>query len=62
MRVGAYGLPTCQDEELAAQVLLGVLLGGLGLALATPIVAATVVVTRALYVEDVLGDRESPAL
>lgn len=41
---------------LAAQVLFGVLLGGLGLALATPIVAATVVVVRGLYVEDVLGD------
>ncbi len=42
---------------LAAQAVLGVLVGFLGLALATPLVAAGLVLTRMIYVEDVLGDR-----
>ncbi|MGE3269472.1 MAG: AI-2E family transporter [Chloroflexota bacterium] len=42
---------------ITAQVLLGVLLGGLGLALATPLTAAALVLVKMLYVEDVLGDR-----
>lgn len=41
---------------LTAQVLLGVLLGGLGLILATPLTAALVVVVQKLYVRDVLRD------
>jgi predicted PurR-regulated permease PerM len=40
---------------VAAQVLLGVLLGGMGVALATPLAAAALVLVRMLYVEDVLG-------
>lgn len=38
------------------QVLLGFLLGGLGLVLATPLLAAGLVLVRMLYVEDVLHD------
>jgi predicted PurR-regulated permease PerM len=41
---------------LAAQALLGALFGILGLALATPLVAAAVTAVRLLYVEDVLAD------
>lgn len=41
---------------LSAQIILGVLAGFLGLLLATPLVAAIVVLVRMLYVEDVLGD------
>lgn len=41
---------------LAAQVLFGVLGGPLGLALATPIAAATLIIVRRAYVEDALGD------
>lgn len=44
---------------LISQVLLGVLVGGLGLILATPIVAIVMVLTNMLYVQDVLGDRSS---
>jgi predicted PurR-regulated permease PerM len=40
---------------IVAQVLLGVLAGGLGLVLATPLAAALVLV-KMLYVEDALGD------
>jgi predicted PurR-regulated permease PerM len=38
-------------------VLLGVLAGGIGLALATPLTVVTLVLVRELYVEDVLSDR-----
>lgn len=38
------------------QVALGVVVGPVGLAVATPLVAAAVVLVRRLYVEDVLGD------
>jgi predicted PurR-regulated permease PerM len=41
---------------LSSQVLMGVLFGGIGLALASPITAATVVAAKRLYVEDALGD------
>lgn len=41
---------------LAAQALLGALFGILGLALATPLVAAALTAVRLLYVEDVLAD------
>ena len=41
---------------IAAQVLLGVLLGVLGVALATPIAAAAMVAIQRLYVEELLGE------
>ncbi len=41
---------------LLIQVLLGVLAGGLGIALATPLLAVIMVVTRMVYIQDVLGD------
>ncbi len=41
---------------IAAQVLLGILLGGLGVILATPLTAAALVMVKLLYVEDALGD------
>jgi predicted PurR-regulated permease PerM len=42
---------------IVAQVILVLLLGALGLLIASPLVAVLVVVVRMLYVEDVLGDR-----
>ncbi|HEY7193286.1 MAG TPA: AI-2E family transporter [Gemmatimonadales bacterium] len=42
---------------LAAQIILGVLAGIIGLLVATPLVAAGIVLVRMIYVEDVLGDR-----
>jgi predicted PurR-regulated permease PerM len=42
---------------LTTQIVLGMLVGPIGLAVATPLAAAGVVLTRMLYVEDVLGDR-----
>ena len=42
---------------LFAQVLLGVIAGGLGVAVATPLAAALMVAIDKLYVEDVLGER-----
>jgi predicted PurR-regulated permease PerM len=42
---------------LFAQVLLGVVAGGLGVAVATPLAAAVMVAVNKLYVEDVLGER-----
>jgi len=44
---------------LIAQVLLSILVGGLGLILATPIIAIAMVLINMLYVEDVLGDKLS---
>ena len=41
---------------LSAQIILGVLAGFLDLLLATPLVAAALVIIRMLYVEDVLAD------
>ncbi len=41
---------------IMAQVFLGVLVGGLGLLLATPLTAAVFVIVKMLYVEDTLGD------
>jgi predicted PurR-regulated permease PerM len=40
------------------QLILGVLIGGLGLVLATPLLAVIVVLVKMIYFEDVLGDRE----
>ncbi len=42
---------------ITMQVFMGVLFGALGLALASPLTAAAMVLVRMLYVEDVLGDR-----
>ena len=44
---------------LSAQVILGALAGFIGLLFATPLVAAGLVLVRMIYVEDMLGDRES---
>lgn len=41
---------------IIAQVILGVMLGALGLLLATPLTAAALVLVKKLYVEDTLGD------
>jgi len=41
---------------ISAQVLLGVLVGGIGVVLASPLVASVIVIVRMLYVEDALGD------
>jgi predicted PurR-regulated permease PerM len=41
---------------LASQVLMGILFGVLGVALATPLTAAGLVATKRFYVEDTLGD------
>lgn len=43
---------------IIAQILLGILVGGLGLILATPILAVAVVLVKMLYIEDVLGDEQ----
>src|SRR5699024_1548219 len=40
-----------------AQVVLGILVGGLGLVFATPIMAVVIVLIRMLYVQDVLGQQ-----
>ncbi len=42
---------------LGSQVLTGVLMGGLGVALATPLAAAVFVLVKKLYVNDVLDDQ-----
>lgn len=48
---------------LASQLLFGSIAGLLGVALATPLVAVTIVLVRSLYVEDALGDSmDQPAL
>ncbi|MFN0278069.1 MAG: AI-2E family transporter [Pyrinomonadaceae bacterium] len=44
---------------IAFQLGLGAIIGGLGLVLATPLLAAVVVLVKMVYIEDVLGD-ESP--
>ncbi len=44
---------------IVAQIALGVLLGGLGLVLATPLLAAVIVLVQMVYVEDVLGDKNT---
>ena len=41
---------------ITAQVLLGVLVGGAGVVLASPLIASLIVIVRMLYVEDTLGD------
>jgi predicted PurR-regulated permease PerM len=46
---------------IVAQLALGVLLGGLGLVLATPLLAVIMVLVQMVYVEDVLGDSNTDA-
>jgi predicted PurR-regulated permease PerM len=41
------------------QLALGILIGGLGLVLATPLLAVVMVVIQMVYIEDVLGDRDT---
>jgi predicted PurR-regulated permease PerM len=41
---------------IGVQILLGVLVGGLGLILATPLTAAGMVMVKMVYIEDILGD------
>jgi predicted PurR-regulated permease PerM len=41
------------------QLALGVLIGGLGLVLATPLLALLMVVIQMVYVQDILGDRDT---
>ncbi len=40
------------------QIFLGVLVGGLGLVLATPLLAVFIVLVKMLYIEDILGDSD----
>jgi len=40
------------------QLALGAMVGGLGLVLATPLLAVVVVVVQMVYIQDILGDRE----
>lgn len=42
---------------ILAQLALGVLIGGLGLVLATPLLAVVMVLVQMIYIEDILGDR-----
>ena len=42
------------------QLALGAMIGGLGLVLATPLLAMIVVIVKMVYFEDVLGDKEPP--
>ena len=46
---------------IAAQLFLGMLLGGLGLLVATPLVAVLLVVVKMVYIEDTLGEPISNA-
>lgn len=68
--VESYLLDPVLDKKIVAippgltltmQVVLGMLVGPIGLAVATPLAAAGVVLVRMLYVEDVLGDAPRPA-
>jgi len=44
------------------QIGLAVLVGGLGLVLATPILAVIIVVVEMVYIQEILGDREATEL
>lgn len=44
---------------LFAQIMLGVLVGGIEIVLATPLAAVILVAVKMLYIEDILGDTES---
>lgn len=44
---------------ITSQIALGVLIGGLGLVLATPLLAVIMVLVQMVYIEDVLGDSDT---
>lgn len=44
---------------IVSQLILGILIGGLGLVLATPILAVLMVLIQMLYIQDVLGDEDT---
>ena len=44
---------------IIAQLALGVLIGGLGLVLATPLLAVVMVLVQMVYIQDVLGDKDT---
>ena len=44
---------------ITSQLILAVLIGGLGLVLATPILAVIMVLIQMIYVEDILGDKNT---
>lgn len=46
---------------LFAQVVMGILVGPIGVVVATPLTAALMVLMQMVYVQDVLGDRENSA-
>ena len=46
---------------ISTQLILGVLIGGQGLILATPLVAVGLVLVQKLYIEDVLGESNDNA-
>lgn len=46
---------------IISQLALGVLIGGLGLVLATPLLAVAMVLIQTVYIQDILGDREVEA-
>jgi len=41
---------------ITSQIVLGLLVGGIGVAVATPLAAAAMTIVRMLYVEDLLED------
>lgn len=53
---GAVAVVTLLALTISSQILLGVLLGGPGLALATPLTVVAFVLVKKLYIEDTLGD------
>lgn len=42
---------------IASQLILAILIGGMGLVLATPILAVLMVLIQTIYIQDILGDR-----
>ncbi|MEP6900645.1 MAG: AI-2E family transporter [Actinomycetota bacterium] len=44
---------------VVAQLALGIIIGGLGLVLATPLLAVVVVLVQTAYIEDILGDKDT---
>ncbi len=44
---------------ILSQLILAILIGGLGLVLATPVLAVLMVLVQMLYIQDVLGDKET---
>ena len=44
---------------VVAQLALGILIGGLGLVLATPLLAVVMVLVQMVYIQDILGDKDT---